>query len=87
MLTPTVPIRPPEVFAFASLPPEQAFARAAVLGAFTAMCNLSGQPAISVPAATLGSLPVGVQLAAGRGQDALLLRLVHTLIDKLPVVT
>lgn len=87
MLTPTVPIRPPAVAAFSSLPPEQAFAGAAVLGAFTAMYNLSGQPAISVPAATLGDLPVGVQLAAGHGKDALLMRLARTLEEKLPVVT
>lgn len=87
VLSPTVPIRPPEVLAFAALPPEQAFARAAVFGAFTAMYNLSGQPAISVPAATLGALPVGVQLAAARGKDALLLRLTRSLEEKLPIVT
>lgn len=41
-------------------------------GWFTGVYNLTGQPALSLPVATPG-LPVGLQLAATQGADALLL--------------
>ncbi|WP_426518049.1 amidase [Diaminobutyricibacter sp. McL0618] len=46
----------------------------AIEGIFTAPYNVTGQPAIVIPCgATLDGLPVGLQLAAAPGQDALLL--------------
>jgi Asp-tRNA(Asn)/Glu-tRNA(Gln) amidotransferase A subunit family amidase len=42
-------------------------------GRFTGPYNLSGHPAVSVPVPSCG-LPVGLQLAARRGQDLCLLR-------------
>jgi Asp-tRNA(Asn)/Glu-tRNA(Gln) amidotransferase A subunit family amidase/ketopantoate reductase len=42
-------------------------------GHFTGPYNLTGQPAISLPVPATGR-PAGLQLAAGRGQDAVLLR-------------
>ncbi len=77
ILTPTVGVPPPLVGAFDHDGGEAAFRAAAVLGAFTAAFNVTGQPAISVPAGlhpTLG-VPIGVQLALPRGQDEALLRI------------
>ena len=46
----------------------------AIEGIFTAPYNVTGQPAIVIPCgATPEGLPVGLQLAAAPGQDALLL--------------
>lgn len=42
---------------------------------FSSVFNLTGQPAISLPLDMHRGLPIGVQLAAGFGQDALLLQL------------
>lgn len=80
VLTPTVPVLPPRVGALADQSPAASFGRAAVLGAFTAMCNLTGQPAISVPGAQSGGLPIGVQLIGRTGSDALLLQLAQQLM-------
>jgi amidase len=43
------------------------------------IANTSGWPAISVPAATAGPLPIGLQLMAPPGSDRLLLRLARDL--------
>ena len=45
--------------------------------AFTTNANLSGLPAISVPAGFLGGLPFGLQLIAAPFAEALLLRMAH----------
>ncbi len=41
---------------------------------FTAPASLAGLPAISVPAGTVGGLPVGAQLIAGRWAEPTLVR-------------
>ena len=77
VLTPTVPVPPPLVGCIAGVPAEEAFRSVALLGAFTAPMNMTGQPAISVPAglhAKLG-VPVGAQLAGPFGADEVLLGL------------
>ncbi len=68
-ITPAVAVAPPFVGEWKGLPPEQAFARAARLGAFTAGFNVSGQPAVSIPAGiSRAGHPMGVQIA-GRAND------------------
>ncbi|GAB3066852.1 amidase family protein [Stenotrophomonas tumulicola] len=42
---------------------------------YTPLQNLAGTPAISLPLGQAGSLPIGVQFAADRGQEPLLLQL------------
>ena len=42
--------------------------------AFTYPFNVSGQPAATVPCGTVDGLPVGLQIAGRRGEDALVLR-------------
>ena len=81
VLTPTVPVLPPRVFSLRDDSPAVTFGRAAVFGAFTAMCNLTGQPAISVPGASAGGLPIGVQLIGRLGGDATLLALAQELME------
>lgn len=46
--------------------------------------NLTGEPAISVPAAWVDGLPVGLQLAARRGHDGLVLRTAAAIERALP---
>jgi aspartyl-tRNA(Asn)/glutamyl-tRNA(Gln) amidotransferase subunit A len=52
---------------------------------FVSIFNLTQQPAISIPIGlTRGGLPIGLQLAAPRFQDALLLRFAKAVSDKWP---
>ncbi len=63
-ITPTVPVPAPRIGAFAGRPPAEAFADAARLGSFTALFNVTGQPAASVPIGlTSEGLPMGLQIA------------------------
>ncbi|MHA7836548.1 MAG: amidase [bacterium] len=89
LLTPTQALPPARLGEISSTADEpfRAFARAAPYGVFTLPFNLSGQPAISLPAGfTTGEdegwpagLPVGAQLVAPRGREDLLLQLAHQL--------
>jgi amidase len=77
LLTPTQAAPPPPLGWIRSTreEPLRAFVRSAPYGVFTLPFNLSGQPAISLPAARTreGGLPLGVQLAARFGDEARLL--------------
>jgi len=77
LVTPTMAIEPPPVgvlqavHAVPEVPPLEVLSMAA----FTAVFNITGQPAISLPLHMAASgLPVGVQLVAGPWQDDRLLR-------------
>jgi amidase len=84
-LSPSVPILPPRVGAFANLPAAEAFRAAAVLGAYTAIYNITGQPAAALPAGFSASgLPIGVQLVGRRRADGTVLALAKQLQTALP---
>ncbi len=81
VVTPTVGRLPPRIGELAGGHGEAAFRAAAPLGAFTAPFNVSGQPAISIPAArSAGGLPIGVQLVGRPGADRTLLALAELLL-------
>jgi amidase len=85
VLSPTVPTPAPRVGEFAELHPEEAFRGLAVFGLFTAMHNLTGRPAASMPLGqSTDGLPMGVQLAGRRGQDALVFTMVSEVERHLP---
>lgn len=53
-------------------------------GAFTEIFNMTGQPAISIPAMlSTDNLPIGIQLVAQFGEDALLLSLAQSLENEI----
>jgi amidase len=80
MLTPTVAVAPPSIGAWKARDPRGAFEGATGLGAFTAPFNISGQPAISIPAGR-GSwgTPIGVQLGGRAFEEGTLLALANQL--------
>ena len=87
LLTPTQ-AEPPPPHGFLTSTPEEPFRallRSAPYGAFTLPWNMSGQPAISVPAQfSEEGLPLGVQLVAAYGREDLLLRVASQLEEAAP---
>ncbi|MCA9594324.1 MAG: amidase [Myxococcales bacterium] len=84
-LTPTVKTPAPPVGLFRDLAPEEIFDRAARVAAFTAPFNVTGQPAISLPAGlSPDGLPIGAQLVGRLHGDETLLRLARALELELP---
>jgi amidase len=87
LLTPTQAAQAPELGWISSTPAEplRAFLRSAPFGVFTLPFNLSGQPALSLPA-TLSrrGLPIGVQLVGPAAGEALLLRVAAELEEARP---
>jgi amidase len=81
LLSPTVASPPPPLGHLApDLPYQTHYDRVRAFAPFTAFHNAAGAPAISLPLGrTKTGLPLGVQLAAARDQDALLLSLALTL--------
>ncbi len=76
LLTPTVPILPPAVGEFDHLGAAERFFAVAHCGAFTALFNISGQPAASLPLGlSANGLPLGMQLVGRVGGDGDVLKL------------
>ena len=76
LLLPTLPSATPELGFLDVTDPETMWTRSSAFSVCTSMFNLSGQPAISLPAgADSRGLPVGVQLVADYAREDLLLRL------------
>ncbi len=79
-VSPTMAIKPPKIGAWRVDDPEQSFRNVIGMGAYTAVYNVSGQPAISIPMGLdEDGIPIGVQIAGRVGSDALLLRVAHAL--------
>lgn len=79
LLTPTVGISAPKIGEFRHLDPPDYFRKAAPLGTFTALGNITGQPGLSFPFHRDNDLPLGLQLLGRPGDDLLLIRLARTL--------
>ncbi|MHC1561579.1 amidase [Actinomycetospora sp. C-140] len=76
VLTPTVALPPRPVGWFtAGGDPADDFARQIAFTPWTAIANLTGEPAISLPLCWADGLPIGVSLRGRRGEEALLLAL------------
>jgi amidase len=79
-LSPTCGVSPPKVGQFNGLDGEATFRAVVVIGAFTAAFNVTGQPAVSLPAGVSDvGLPIGVQLIMKRGAEKELLALAAAL--------
>ncbi|HVT63527.1 MAG TPA: amidase [Mycobacteriales bacterium] len=95
LVTPTIPMLPPPMSEYLppphgtfEIPVDNPLAGIGVNGLlipFTQLYNWTGQPAISLPLAeSANGLPIGVQLAAARMQDEMLLRLSYDLEEAMP---
>jgi len=81
VLTPTLAQSPRPVGWFSGAPdPAEDFARQKRFTPFTAVYNVTGQPAVSVPLHWTGDgLPIGVQLVGRAGGEATLIELASQL--------
>ena len=85
IVSPTVPGPPPRVGAWSELDGEAAFRAAADFGAFTAVFNLSGQPAASVPVGRAPEgFPIGVQVVGRETRDDWVLAVSRQLEEAFP---
>lgn len=83
-LFPTCAELPPKVGQYDGLDGEATFRAVVPIGAFTAGFNVSGQPAVSLPAGTSQSgLPIGAQLVMKRGEEKKLLGLAASVEEAL----
>jgi amidase len=83
-LMPTVSVSPFPIGTLHNLQPRETFHRAAHLGAFTAVFNVSGQPAISLPAGLSSKgHPIGVQLVGKKNDDGTILSLARALEEQI----
>ena len=86
-LTPVLPEPPLPLGSFDSPPedPLRGFNLAAAVAPFTALCNFTGQPAMSVPLYwNKGGLPIGTHFVARFGDEATLFRLAAQLEEARP---
>jgi amidase len=76
LLSPTIPEPPPPLGDFPQPPSNPMFAlfRATQVAPFTALYNLTGQPAASIPFSWSERLPIGVMLAARYAREDVLLQ-------------
>lgn len=80
-LTPTLALPPqPNAWFNESGDPAEDHRRELLFTPYTALMNMSGQPAVSLPLHEHDGLPVGVMLAAHVGSDALLLQVAQLLL-------
>jgi amidase len=95
LLTPTLGEVPPPLGSFDDSGPDplEAIRRAGLTAAFTALANLTGQPAISLPLHwSEEGLPIGTQLIAPFGREDLLIRIAaqleeaHPWADRMPPI-
>ncbi|MHB1087318.1 MAG: amidase [Acidimicrobiales bacterium] len=92
LITPTLHVLPPDLGTagghdVASSPLEHVV-RGEMIAPTLALFNMTGHPAITVPTAMSESgLPIGVQIVARHGMDALLLALASELEERLPWAT
>jgi amidase len=93
LLTPTLGEVPPPLGSFDDSGPDplDAIRRAGLTAAFTALCNVTGQPAISLPLHwSEEGLPIGTQLIGAYGAEDLLIRVAsqleqaHPWADRVP---
>ncbi len=76
LVTPTMPVPPPPLGLLDGMGTLRAQLASTPLVGFTSIFNVSGHPAVSVPAGlTREGWPVGAQLAAATGQEGVLLAL------------
>jgi amidase len=76
ILTPTLAQPPAPVGWFDEVPPAQNFERQKLFTPFTALYNVSGQPAVNVPLHwTAEGLPIGIMLAGRMGEEGTLISL------------
>jgi len=92
LLTPTMARPPAPLGEIRGDDAEGALIAATPYAAFTVPCNVTGQPAMSVPLHWSDGLPIGVQLAAATGREDVLFRVAAQLesarpwIDRRPPV-
>lgn len=85
LLTPTLPTTAPPLGTLDTTSVPTMYERASAYTVFCAIYNVTGQPAMSVPAGVDDAgLPVGVQFSAAHGAEALLLRLAAQLEEAQP---
>lgn len=79
LLSPTMAVEPPKVGSIwegSQADPAAPLTNATPMAAYTALYNVTGQPAVSLPVAVSGTgLPIGVQMAAPPFDEAVLIRL------------
>ena len=89
LVTPTMAIEPPPVGLLAQVHAEPDFPPMDIvaMAAFTALFNITGQPAVSLPLHVSASgLPIGVQIVAGAFRDGQLIRVASQIEEAAPWV-
>jgi amidase len=85
LLTPTLAAPPAEVGYFEQVGPAENFERQKQFTPYTALCNVSGQPAVNVPLHwNEDGLPIGIMLAGRVGEEATLISLSAQLEEARP---